>query len=261
MGGMYVQYAPKPDNKGIIQGDPKNLMTNIDGLYALGECNYQYHGANRLGANALLSCTFDGLFGGFSIVNYARTNASRTEAPASLFDDAVRAEESTAKSLAESKGTENPYAIGHELGEEVGVAAEADDELPGADLPSLLQLLELRDHVRHALAGPGRRRRAEGLRLHVDEAEEMAVAVDEARHERLAREVGDLGPLAFVLHHVGLGADGHDPPARDRHRLGRRLPGIHGDDFAAADDPVGRRGDRHLGDGESRGNHSHEGGT
>jgi succinate dehydrogenase / fumarate reductase flavoprotein subunit len=119
MGGMYVQYAPKPDNKGIIQGDPKNLMTNVEGLYALGECNYQYHGANRLGANALLSCTFDGLFGGFSIVNYARTNASRTEAPASLFDDAVRAEESTAKALAESKGTENPYAIGHELGEEM----------------------------------------------------------------------------------------------------------------------------------------------
>ncbi|NBQ14903.1 MAG: FAD-binding protein, partial [Proteobacteria bacterium] len=119
MGGMYVQFTPKPDNKGIVQGDPKNLMTNVEGLYALGECNYQYHGANRLGANALLSCTFDGLFGGFSIVNYARTNASRAEAPASLFDDAVRAEESTAKALAESKGTENPYAIGHELGEEM----------------------------------------------------------------------------------------------------------------------------------------------
>jgi succinate dehydrogenase / fumarate reductase flavoprotein subunit len=119
MGGMYVRYEPKPDMKGIVQGDPKNLMTNVEGLYALGECNYQYHGANRLGANALLSCTFDGLFGGFSIVNYARTNASRAEAPASLFEDAVKAEEATVASITGSKGTENPYAIGHELGEEM----------------------------------------------------------------------------------------------------------------------------------------------
>jgi succinate dehydrogenase / fumarate reductase flavoprotein subunit len=123
MGGMYVRYEPKPDMKGIVQGDPKNLMTNVEGLYALGECNYQYHGANRLGANALLSCTFDGLFGGFSIVNYARANASRAEAPASLFDDAVRAEESAARSLVEGTGTENPYAIGHELGEEMTEAS------------------------------------------------------------------------------------------------------------------------------------------
>ena len=36
-------------------------MTNIPGLYAIGECDYQYHGANRLGANSLLSCIFSGL--------------------------------------------------------------------------------------------------------------------------------------------------------------------------------------------------------
>jgi succinate dehydrogenase / fumarate reductase flavoprotein subunit len=123
MGGMYVQYEAKPDMKGLVQGASRNLMTNVEGLYALGECNYQYHGANRLGANALLSCTFDGLFGGFSIVNYARTNASRAEAPASLYDDAVKAEESSARRLTESKGTENPYAIGHELGEEMTEAS------------------------------------------------------------------------------------------------------------------------------------------
>ena len=123
MGGMYVRYEAKPDMKGIVQGDPKNLMTNVEGLYALGECNYQYHGANRLGANALLSCTFDGLFGGFSIVNHARSHASRADAPASLYDDAVRAEESAARALVEGKGTENPYAIGHELGEEMTEAS------------------------------------------------------------------------------------------------------------------------------------------
>ena len=35
-------------------------VTNIPGLYAIGECDYQYHGANRLGANSLLSCIFSG---------------------------------------------------------------------------------------------------------------------------------------------------------------------------------------------------------
>lgn len=123
MGGMYVRYEAKPDQKGLVQGAPANLMTNIEGLYALGECNYQYHGANRLGANALLSCTFDGLFGGFSIANYVRDAAARSEAPASLFDDAARAEETLARSLATSTGTENPYAIGHELGEEMTEAS------------------------------------------------------------------------------------------------------------------------------------------
>jgi succinate dehydrogenase / fumarate reductase flavoprotein subunit len=117
MGGMYVRYEAKPDQKGLVQGAETNLMTNVESLYALGECNYQYHGANRLGANALLSCTFDGLFGGFSIVNHVRAKASAAEAPASLFDDAVRAEEDVQRRLAESTGTENPYAIGHELGE------------------------------------------------------------------------------------------------------------------------------------------------
>ena len=123
MGGMYVQYEAKPDHKGLVQGATKNLMTNVNGLYAFGECNYQYHGANRLGANALLSCTFDGLFGGFSVANFARENAARGEAPASLYDDAVKAEEAVIHSLASSNGTENPYLIANELGDEMTEAS------------------------------------------------------------------------------------------------------------------------------------------
>jgi succinate dehydrogenase / fumarate reductase flavoprotein subunit len=123
MGGMYVQYEAKPDHKGLVQGATKNLMTNVNGLYAFGECNYQYHGANRLGANALLSCTFDGLFGGFSVANFARENAARGEAPASLYDDAVKAEEATIHALASSTGTENPYLIANELGDEMTEAS------------------------------------------------------------------------------------------------------------------------------------------
>ena len=53
-------------------GAPNNMQTNIPGLYAFGEVNFAYHGANRLGANALLSCIFDGLFCGVSVLNYVR---------------------------------------------------------------------------------------------------------------------------------------------------------------------------------------------
>jgi succinate dehydrogenase / fumarate reductase flavoprotein subunit len=46
MGGLYVDY---------------DHMTNIPGLFAVGEVEYQYHGANRLGANSLFSCLYGGM--------------------------------------------------------------------------------------------------------------------------------------------------------------------------------------------------------
>jgi succinate dehydrogenase / fumarate reductase flavoprotein subunit len=49
MGGLWVDF---------------NQMTNIPGVFAAGECEYQYHGANRLGANSLLSCIFAGFHSG-----------------------------------------------------------------------------------------------------------------------------------------------------------------------------------------------------
>lgn len=47
MGGLWVDYE---------------LMTSIPGLYAIGECNFSDHGANRLGANSLLQACVDGYF-------------------------------------------------------------------------------------------------------------------------------------------------------------------------------------------------------
>ena len=61
MGGLWVDYERTADG-GLVAGSPRNQQTNIPGLYAIGECDYQYHGANRLGANSLLSCIFSGLF-------------------------------------------------------------------------------------------------------------------------------------------------------------------------------------------------------
>ncbi|MEM7551242.1 MAG: fumarate reductase/succinate dehydrogenase flavoprotein subunit [Bacteroidota bacterium] len=47
MGGLWVDYE---------------LMTTVPGLYAVGECNFSDHGANRLGANSLLQASVDGYF-------------------------------------------------------------------------------------------------------------------------------------------------------------------------------------------------------
>jgi len=61
MGGLWVDY---------------NLMTSIDGLFALGECNFSDHGANRLGASALMQGLADGYFiVGTSVGNYLGSNS------------------------------------------------------------------------------------------------------------------------------------------------------------------------------------------
>jgi len=123
MGGLWTTYTPSSDLRGMEAGAPNSMMTNIEGLYAFGEVNYQYHGANRLGANALLSCIFDGLFCGQGVVNYVGdlgTTASSLDA--SIFDAAKSAEEKMVDDLVASSGTENPYLIGRELGEEMTAA-------------------------------------------------------------------------------------------------------------------------------------------
>lgn len=119
MGGLWTTYTPKSDLRGMEKGAPNNMMTNVAGLYAFGEVNYQYHGANRLGANALLSCIFDGLFCGVSVVNFVRGRSARpaSAAEASLFDAGVKGEEQINRGLVESKGRENPYAIAKDLGD------------------------------------------------------------------------------------------------------------------------------------------------
>ena len=77
----------KPAHPGMVHGSPWNMMTNVKGLYAFGEVNFSYHGATRLGANALLSCIFDGLFCGLGVANFARDMAKHD--PASDVSDAV----------------------------------------------------------------------------------------------------------------------------------------------------------------------------
>ncbi|USN98141.1 MAG: succinate dehydrogenase flavoprotein subunit [Phycisphaeraceae bacterium] len=145
MGGMWTTYAPgsytpatphgehKPGmvppvdtevGRGMAYGDPRNMSTNIPGLYAFGEVNFAYHGATRLGANALLSCIFDGLFCGVGVVNHVNDAGIKPveDVPQSVYDAVVRQEEAKCERLIASAGTgdgpaHNAYIIGKEMGE------------------------------------------------------------------------------------------------------------------------------------------------
>lgn len=65
-----------------------NEMTSIDGLFAAGECSWTYHGANRLGANSLLSASVDGWFTiPFTVPNYLADHLNEPVLP--LEDKAV----------------------------------------------------------------------------------------------------------------------------------------------------------------------------
>jgi succinate dehydrogenase / fumarate reductase flavoprotein subunit len=147
MGGLWTTYTPKPDLKGLVYGAPNSMMTNIEGLYAFGEVNYQYHGANRLGANALLSCIFDGLFCGAGVANFAREQTPAADASAAAYDAAAKREEQAMKSLLDASGSENPYAIGKELGDEMTAASTVVKSGPRLE-QALDNLAALRDRYR-----------------------------------------------------------------------------------------------------------------
>jgi succinate dehydrogenase / fumarate reductase flavoprotein subunit len=100
MGGLWVDF---------------NQMTNIPGIFAAGECEYQYHGANRLGANSLVSCIFGGFRAGPNALEFAK-NASGVEGNGCHVAEIARQAEINSK-LLKSEGTENPFRLWRELGQ------------------------------------------------------------------------------------------------------------------------------------------------
>jgi succinate dehydrogenase / fumarate reductase flavoprotein subunit len=134
MGGLWVDYERSADG-GMAEGSLRNQQTNIPGLYAIGECDYQYHGANRLGANSLLSCIFSGLFVAPTLKNACDSAGQRGDA-GRLFDAAVRREEERHRELlGRTAGTENPYDLHQELGAlmtRVATVVRRNDQLQAA---------------------------------------------------------------------------------------------------------------------------------
>lgn len=118
MGGLYVNFEADPRTMTPADGSPKNQSTNIPGLYAAGEADYAFHGANRLGANSLLSCIYSGQIGGPAMVAYAKNNAKAAEAQSGkYFTDAKKYWEDRFATIKKMAGSENPYQISKELGE------------------------------------------------------------------------------------------------------------------------------------------------
>ncbi|MHB1921809.1 MAG: fumarate reductase/succinate dehydrogenase flavoprotein subunit [Chitinophagaceae bacterium] len=104
MGGLWVDY---------------NLMTTIPGLYALGECNFSDHGANRLGASALMQGLADGYFViPYTIGNYLadeiRTPAIDVKHPA--FEEAENKVKDRIIQLINIKGTQSVDHFHKQLG-------------------------------------------------------------------------------------------------------------------------------------------------
>lgn len=119
MGGAWVDYEKDENTGGLVVGSPRNQQTNVAGLYVIGEADYQYHGANRLGANALLSCIFSGMIVAPGIAKLLANlpEGSAADQPASLFDEEVQRHRRQYDALIAAKGTENPYLIHRELGQ------------------------------------------------------------------------------------------------------------------------------------------------
>jgi succinate dehydrogenase flavoprotein subunit len=96
----------------------ENQATNLPGVYAAGECEYQYHGANRLGANSLVSCIYGGGLAGPASVRYAKNLEKGADStPSSVFErERVRQQDITDQ-LLHQQGSENPITIWRELGD------------------------------------------------------------------------------------------------------------------------------------------------
>jgi succinate dehydrogenase / fumarate reductase flavoprotein subunit len=103
---------------GGIWIDTDNQATNVPGIYAAGECEYQYHGANRLGANSLVSCIYGGMVAGPAAVKYGRGLASGCESvPSSVFEREQKRQQKINADLTEQSGSENPITIWKEMGD------------------------------------------------------------------------------------------------------------------------------------------------
>lgn len=103
MGGMWVDF---------------NQMTNIPGLFACGECEYQYHGANRLGANSLLSAIYGGMVTGPKAIEYIKgLNKHADDISSTVFDREKKKQTDKYEGLLKMDGKENAYVLHKELGE------------------------------------------------------------------------------------------------------------------------------------------------
>jgi succinate dehydrogenase / fumarate reductase flavoprotein subunit len=132
MGGLWVDYDQR---------------TNIPGLLAAGECDYSIHGANRLGANSLVSCVYGGFVAAPAALEYA-TNVERNGADGSrVYDQELRKQQEINDGLIKQSGKDNQYILHQEMGKWMTdnvTVIRYNDKLKATDQ----KLLELMDRYK-----------------------------------------------------------------------------------------------------------------
>jgi succinate dehydrogenase / fumarate reductase, flavoprotein subunit len=115
MGGAWIDWPAADDSD---RWERFRHMTNIPGCFNVGESDFAYHGANRLGANSLLSCIFGGLVAGGEVPRYLESLASSySDCRAKIFEHSLEQEQQFKKDLLSRDGNENVHLLHDELAE------------------------------------------------------------------------------------------------------------------------------------------------
>jgi succinate dehydrogenase / fumarate reductase flavoprotein subunit len=101
MGGLWVDF---------------NQRTNIPGLLAAGECDYSIHGANRLGANSLVSCVFGGFVAAPAAIEWAKNVERNGSDGSAIYDGELKRQQEINDGLISQSGNENQYILHQEMG-------------------------------------------------------------------------------------------------------------------------------------------------
>ena len=101
MGGLWVDFEQR---------------TNIPGLFAAGECDYSIHGANRLGANSLVSCVYGGFVAAPSAMEYAKNVERGNTESNGIHASELRRQQEINDQIVRNEGGENQYKLHDELG-------------------------------------------------------------------------------------------------------------------------------------------------
>ncbi|MCP4144496.1 MAG: succinate dehydrogenase flavoprotein subunit [bacterium] len=118
MGGLWVDWELDGESGGMKQPSDRNHQTSIPGLFACGECDGAYHGANRLGANSLLSASYSGRVAGESVVAYIKgLKRSSDEIDEQRYTDEKARQEAMNQKILDNKDGENPFRLHNELGD------------------------------------------------------------------------------------------------------------------------------------------------
>jgi len=126
MGGLWVDY--EADGRGGVAAvSPRNHATTIPGLYAVGEAEYQYHGASRLGGGSLLSCAFGAGLTAAAVAAYrAAMERSALDLPQSIFDKAQKAADDEYAEILKREPADDDDTNAYGIHDELGVAMTRD---------------------------------------------------------------------------------------------------------------------------------------